>query len=206
MNNRLSTLLALLSLTAACGNNNSGNPAPPTLGSIIDRMGRPAINTAVTNPFELVTGKTADQSKDDYNAQGDYTKWIAAYAPEMAATLAVLDGLDQNCGNQLAAKPATGATIPADRYMPLATVLADDQLYLRTDKTTCALYLAVEADATALTTNNGDCGGRTPLENTVDESYSLLAVGAPSGVTNGITVDAEHTASLTAFPFLSNPN
>ena len=205
MKTRLALLAAPLALAAACGSDSSSNPVQPTLGTIIDRMGRPAINTAVTNPFELVAGKTADQSKDDYNANGNPSAWIAAFAPEMAKTLAVLDSLDGNCGNQLAAKPLAAGAVPADRYLPLATALADDQLYLRTDKTTCSLYLAVEADATGLTTNNGDCGGRTPLENTVDESYSLLAIGAPSGVTNGFTSDSEHTASLVAFPFLQTP-
>jgi hypothetical protein len=195
---------AVALLLSACGG--SSNPAQPTLGTIIDRMGRPAVNTAVTNPFELVSGKTNDQAKDDYNANNDPTTWVASFAPQFAKSLAVLDGLDRNCGNQLIAKPLASGAVPADRYMPLAGVLADDQLYVRTDKTTCALYLAVEADAVQLTSGNNDCGGRTPLENAVDETYSLFAVGAPSGVTNGITSDSEHTASLTDFPFLQAPN
>ena len=203
---KIQILPAAALLLCACGNDNKSAPAQPILGTLIDRMGRPAINTAVTNPFELVSGKTTDQSKDDYNANNDPSTWVASFAPQFAKTLAVLDGLDRNCGNQLIAKPLASGAVPADRYMPLAGVLADDQLYVRTDKTTCALYLAVEADAVMLTNGNNDCGGRTPLENTVDESYSLLAIGAPSGVTNGITSDSEHTASLTNFPFLQPPN
>ena len=199
-------LSALVALLAACGNNTPGNPAAPALGTtIIDRMGRPAINTAISDPFEL-NGRTSDASKDRYNANSDSSTWKPMFQAEFAKTLAVLDALDGTCGNQLIAKPLASGAVPADRYMGLAGVLADDQLYVRTDKTTCALYLAVEADAVALTNGNNDCGGRTPLENTVDESYSLLAIGAPSGVTNGITVDAEGGANATAFPFLGPPN
>ena len=89
--------------------------------------------------------------------------------------------------------------------MPLANTLADDQLYVNSNGTTCQVYLAVEANAVGLVTNN-DCGGRTPLENVIDVTYSLLAAGSLTGVTNGITQDGDGTASLTNFPFLANPN
>lgn len=176
------------------------------LGPQIDRMGRAAINTAITDPFDLIKGETIDQAKDEYNEAAWPATWGKEFAGEFASTLAVLDALDGNCGNQLIAKPAVKGKVPADRYAPLAGVLADDQLYLDTRSRTCSLYLAVEADAVGLAPGNGDCGGRTPLENTVDESYSLLAIGKPSGVTNGITKDADHTASLSVFPFLQDPN
>ncbi len=209
MNSSIQSALKLgavaLALAACGGSSTPANPKQPALGSIIDRMGRPAINTAVSDPFEL-NGRTSDASKDRYNSASDPTQWSSLFAADFAKTLAVLDGLDRNCGNQLVAKAASGGTVPADRYMTLATVLADDQLYLRTDKTTCSLYLAVEADAVSLTSGNNDCGGRTPLEDIADESYSLLAIGAPSGVTDGIDKDADHQASLTDFPFLNDPN
>jgi len=41
---------------------------------------------------------------------------------------------------------------------------------------------------------------------TIDVTYSLLAAGALSGVTNGVTADGDGTASLTVFPFLDRPN
>ncbi len=53
---------------------------------------------------------------------------------------------------------------------------------------------------------NDDCGGRTPLEDTIDVTYSVLAIGALTGVTDGVPVDADGTASLTAFPYLDTPN
>ena len=39
----------------------------------------------------------------------------------MAKTLAVLDGLDKTCGNQLAAKAAVGATTASAASRPRAT-------------------------------------------------------------------------------------
>jgi hypothetical protein len=81
----------------------------------------------------------------------------------------------------------------------------DDELYLNTASGDCSIYLGVEANAVNAIPNT-DCGGRTPLENTIDETYSLLAIGAPSGVTNGITSDADSMPSLTEFPFLGAPN
>ena len=204
------TILAgSFALLVACGG--SSNPSKPALGATqIDRMGRAAVNTALTNPFGLVPGKTSDQSKDEYNAMTDPAGWSTAFKGEIQTHLAIFDGIDGNCGNQLAA----ASTVSATRYAALAGVLADDQLYVRTDKSTCGLYLAAEADAVGLTTNNGDCGGRTPVEDTVKETYSLLVIGAPSGITDGLPTagstgfgaDAEGGANAVAFPFLGPPN
>jgi hypothetical protein len=118
----------------------------------------------------------------------------------MAGNLAILDGLDRNCGNQLLA----GSSPVAGRYDALAGVLADDQLYVNTASGTCAQYLAVEANAVGIP--NTDCGGRTPLEDSIDTTYSLLAAGALSGVTDGVPEDADSDPSLTVFPYLDDPS
>jgi len=186
----------------------ASNPPKPAIASTqVDRMGRPAVNTALTNPFGLVSGKTTAQSEDEYNANANPSTWATSFSAEIAANLAVFDGLDGTCGNQLAA----GTTANATRYSALAGVIADDRLYVRTDKTTCALYLAAEADAVGLTTNNGDCGGRTPLEDTIKETYSLLVIGRPTGVTDGLPTNGttglgseeDGFPSTTTFPFLN---
>src|SRR5205823_5971237 len=67
-----------LSLAAACGNS---NPAAPVPGALIDRMGRAAVNTAVTNPFDLVAGSTVDTTKNAYNSNKDPSTWVTAFAP-----------------------------------------------------------------------------------------------------------------------------
>jgi hypothetical protein len=179
--------------------------AGPPIGTVqIDRMGRAGVNTALTNPFfrESVPTENATHEavQDAYNAATDPAQWGNLFSSEIAANLAIFDSLDGVCGNQLLAGPSP----VAGRYNTLAAVLADDQLYVNTASGTCTQYLAVEANAVGIA--NDDCGGRTPLENTIDTTYSLLAAGTLSGVTNGIFADADGTASLTAFPFLDRPN
>jgi hypothetical protein len=177
---------------------------PPARGVQIERMGRAGVNTAVTNPFfrESVASELElhEEIVDEYNAASDPSQWLGLFSEEMAGNLAILDGLDRNCGNQLLAGPSP----VAGRYDPLANILADDQLYVNTASGTCAQYLAVEADAVGIT--NTDCGGRTPLEDSIDTTYSLLAAGALSGVTDGVPVDADSTPSLTVFPYLDDPS
>jgi hypothetical protein len=197
MNRTLLAVPVLISslLFTACAD--SSMPAPPALGVQIDRMGRAGVNTALTAPFDL-DATSKGQVQDDYNAAAQ-PRW-SSFAPRIATNLAILDSLDTVCGNQLLAGPSAGP----GRYDALAGVLADDQLYVNTNSGTCQLYLAVEANAVGIA--NNDCGGRTPLYNTIDETYSLLAAGALSGVTNGITFDADAQASLTNFPFFAPPN
>jgi uncharacterized protein DUF4331 len=170
----------------------------------IDRMGRAGVNTALTNPFfrESVPAEQQnhDAIVDRYNAATDPKRWVSMFSSEIAANLAILDSLDTVCGNQVLAGPSP---VPG-RYDALAAVLADDQLYVNTASGTCLQYLAVEANAVGIA--NTDCGGRTPLEDTIDTTYSLLAVGALSGVMDGVMNDADGTASLTKFPFLDRPN
>jgi hypothetical protein len=198
---------------AAGGNPDGGTPAPPMLGQQIDRLGRPGVNTALTDPFDIVAGKSKDQVKDDYNAEANPAMWSPKFKGYIVTNLAILDALDsrgggspfEGCGNQLAAGPATdggGAT----RYDALAGVLADDRLYLNTQVSdagtlTCGQYLAVEANATNIVPNN-DCGGRTLKYDVIDTTYSVLAAGALMGVSDGVGPDGKPTAT---FPFLAAP-
>ena len=201
--NRPLILAALVSVLAACGSDNGNNTPPPkpTLGATqIDRMGRAGVNTALTDPFDIVSGMTPNQVKDSYNLLSDPSTWSTHFKGNIATNLAILDSLDTLCGNQLLAGPSA----VAGRYDTLAGVLVDDRLYVRTDKTTCTTYLGVEANAVGLT--NDDCGGRTPLYNTIDVTYSALAIGQFSGVTNGFTSDSEGNPNATTFPFLGPPN
>src|SRR5262249_2107340 len=151
-------------------------------------------------PFDIVQGMTSDQVKDSYNAVVDPAVSATQFKPNIATNLAILDSLDGVCGNQLLA----GGSAIAGRYDTLATVLADDRLYVRADKTTCNTYLGAEANAVGVT--NDDCGGRTPLYNTIDVTYSALAIGQFSGVTNGFTQNHEGPPDINTFPFLKAPN
>jgi hypothetical protein len=231
---RRAALTLALSMLAACSAEESGSadfgtpdlsaaadfgslPPPPALGQQIDRMGRAAINTALTDPFYLsdptsdgTMSPMEDAHKDGYNADVNQAMWPTAWSPAFEKSLAVFDAIDGVCGNQLLASPA-GADAGAGRYAALAAALADDQLYLDLTRAECGAatnYLAVEARF-ALGQNVAGCGGRTPLDDTIDATYTLLAEGAggaPLG--DGIDHDADPStaASLTSFPFLNPPN
>jgi hypothetical protein len=175
-------------------------PSPPKLGTQIDRFGRPAINTALNHTFDVDPAK--GMGKDAYNQQGDPATW-ATNGAEFAKNLAILDGLDTVCGNQILAAPAAGGVIPPTRYAGLAGALADDRVFVDLSAATCTTYLAVEANATGLLANM-DCGGRKLSYDVIDTSYSALAAGAFSGVGDGVGPDAD-TAG-TAFPYLAVPH
>ena len=118
---------------------------------------------------------------------------------QFRSVLAVYDGADEVCGNQLLA----GAD-PADhRNGTLAIVLANDELYVNTDFGVCAQYLGVELDFVGF--DNQDCGGRTPLYDPIEVSYSALVTGEVSGVNDGLTSDGDGIHSNSVFPFLDPP-
>jgi hypothetical protein len=182
------------------------DPAPPAinLDAQIDRMGRAGINTAATAPFfrESVEAEQElhDEVSDEYNAASDPAEWGPLFGDTIAGNIAILDSLDTVCGNQLLA----GDDAVAGRYAALAGVLADDQLYVNTASGACQQYLAVEGNAVGIT--NDDCGGRTPLHDSIDVTYSVLAIGSLTGVGDGVPIDADGTASITTFPYLDTPN
>lgn len=172
-------------------------PNPPKLGTQIDRFGRPAINTALNHTFDVEPAK--GMGKDAYNKEADPSKWAALAGAEFSKNLAIFDGLDTICGNQLLAGP----TATAGRYATLAGALSNDRVYVNLAAATCTTYLAVEADATGLNPNM-DCGGRKLDYDVIDASYSALAKGAFTGVGDGITADADTKG--TAFPYLTAPH
>jgi len=176
----------------------AGNPAVPTLGAQIDRFGRPAINTALNHSFDA-NDTTKGAAKDLYNSALPAT-W-STFAPEFAKNLAILDGLDGQCGNQFLA----AATVTASQYATLAGALSDDELYVNSAQSTCGVFLGVEAEAVGvLTAGLGKCGGRTLTDDVIDTSYSVLAAGVFTGVTDGIASDADGAQTAT-FPFLAPP-
>jgi hypothetical protein len=177
-----------------------GIPPMPTLGTQIDRMGRPAINTALNHTFDPACTPTACVPKDTYNADTNVASWATTYVPEFKANLAILDSLDMVCGNQA----AYGLGGEAD-YTALATLLADDQLYVDTSKSTCSTYLAVELNATGLATNT-DCGGRMMTYDVIWTTYTATATGKlDNSVTDGLSGSVPAKTSGTMFPYLAPP-
>ncbi len=181
----------------------AGPPARPALGDQIDRMGRPAINTALTDPFNF--DKMHDAVQDDYNKNGDPSTWATKYAGKIAGNLAILDVLDGKCGNQaLYNTMAGGANFSAAGYSTLAGVLAGDELLVQTGQGTCKQYLAAELSViTAMPVP--DCGGRAPTYDVIDWSYGVLS-GAGKPVSDGVNADSDGSPNDTTFPFLGAPN
>jgi hypothetical protein len=171
-------------------------PHRPAIGVQIDRIGRPAISTALNNTFN--SDKTAKDAAKDAYAKAGMSEWMS-FMDDFMVSLAILDSLDTVCGNQLIADAAT------DRYAALAGVLVDDQLYVNSASGECGTYLGLEAEVVgAVPAGAGGCGGRTPADDVIERSYSVLAAGALAGIDDGITADdGEQTK---AFPFLGAPN
>jgi hypothetical protein len=202
---------ASMTTAASTGTGMMMFPAMPTLGTTqIDRMGRPAINTATDDTFLVPNGasfKPSDDAtraaaEDTYNGAKDSSQWATLFTPTMALNLGVLDALDGNCENQLA---SCGNDQQADGkcYTALAGVLADDKLWVKTTNTSCGVYLAVEADALGVIVN-GDCGGRRPVDDVIQTTYSVVALGAVSGFDDGIT--PPQGLHPDTFPFMAAPH
>ncbi|MGH8235837.1 MAG: DUF4331 family protein, partial [Steroidobacteraceae bacterium] len=88
----------------------------------LDRVGRPLTGNALLGT--LATDAVSDKLKEEYNAATPAT--AARFVPEIEKALGLYDSFDGNCGNQLLA--STSAT--AGRYRELATLLADDRLWV----------------------------------------------------------------------------
>jgi len=172
--------------------------AQPTLGAQLDRAGRVAVSTGLIHSFNPDAASKA-AGKMSFN-QATPSSW-QDHASEVAKNLAIMDGLDTVCGNQLLAAKEGGA----DRYKTLASVLMDDQIYVDTSRGVCGQYLGLEAELVgALPEGKGGCGGRTLTDDVIETTYSVLAIGALSGLDDTLTSDgAAH--SNKRFPFLAAP-
>ncbi len=172
-------------------------PEVPALAAVqVDRMGRAGVNTALVSPLKTAVPRGVD--RDAYNA-APQAAW-GTFQENIRASLAVYDGLDTTCGNQILAN--TADTTPA-RYDGLANALTDDRVYLNSSSGTCTQYLGVELNATGLVVNN-DCGGRTPNYDSIDVTYTAL--GSTLAAPLGDNVNSDNVVhSTVTFPFLADP-
>ena len=163
----------------------------------LDRMGRPLTGNALLGT--LATAIVSDKLKEDYNRATPAT--AARFVPEMEQALGLYDGFDGKCGNQLLA----GNFVSEGRYRQLATLLADDRLWVNSASKVCTHFFAVElAELAGQRALANDCGGRSPTYSAANIYRSLLANGKPVGIDDGLTRD-EHDHSSSAFPFLAAP-
>ena len=165
----------------------------------LDRMGRPLTGNALL--ATLAPDSVSDRLKEEYNRATPATS--ARFVPEIEKSLGLYDGFDGKCGNQLLADDKTPAT---SRYRELATLLADDRLWVNGASSVCAQLFAVErAHLSGQSALSADCGGRSPSYSAVNVYRSLLADGATTSIDDGVNRD-EREHSATVFPFLAAPN
>jgi hypothetical protein len=164
----------------------------------IDRMGRPLTGNGLL--AHLGSDEEADAYKLAYNAATPETADV--FVPVIAQSLALYDGYDGHCGNQLMIDRAAA---PAQRYTPLAKLLADDRLWVDSASTTCTQLFGVELAALPGGARwRHDCGGRTLHYDAVNVYRSLLASGTNDSITDGVRAD-DQAHSDTVFPFLAAP-
>jgi hypothetical protein len=165
----------------------------------IDRMGRPLTGNGLL--AHLGSDEEADAYKLAYNAATPET--AAQFVPVIERSLALYDGYDDHCGNQLMVDRAAP---PAQRYTPLARLLADDRLWVNSASATCTQLFGVEMAALPGGARwRDDCGGRTLQYDAVNVYRSLLAGGTNDAVTDGVRAD-DRQHSDTVFPFLAAPD
>ena len=172
----------------------------------IDRAGRPLIGNALL--ATLAPPDVSDKLKEQYNEATPATS--AQFIPEIQKSLGLYDGYDGNWGNQVLADRdadlADPDTEPSLRYRALATLLADDRLWVNSAATVCTQFFAVElASLLGRSALSDDCGGRTPNYDAANAFRSLLVNGTTVGIDDGLHHDErDHSASV--FPFLAPPS
>ncbi len=161
-------------------------PTPPPTGQI-DRMGRPAINTALVG---------ADL-KDQYNKTATYTApFPTTFTKSFNDSLIFIDKLDGKDDWTL-----TGGT------HPLRDPLLSDFLVVDTGKA-CpdkGSYLDVELFVLGLRpTANTTCGGRTLNDDVIDTTLTATVTALTAPVKDN--VDAATKPATATFPYLAAPN
>ena len=164
----------------------------------IDRAARPLTGGALLGT--LATAEVSDRLKEDYNATTPQN--AAQFVAEIEQSLGLYDAFDGKCGNQLL---SAGAAPAPQRYEKLASILADDRLWVNTESTICTQLFGVELASLAGHTEAAiDCGGRTPLYSAANVYRSLLVDGTTTSISDGLDRD-EKRHSDTEFPFLAAP-
>ncbi|MCA9583802.1 MAG: DUF4331 family protein [Myxococcales bacterium] len=171
-----------------------GRPKPGQ----VDRMGRPAINTALVSKA----------NKDEYNRSPTFdpaTASNAKFAADFEAALDTIDALD-------GVDDWGGAAAPH----PLTKPLLGDFLLLDTSKgcpvgpVDCPSYLDVELTVLGLQGDHQTFGGRTPNDDVMDLTLSLLVKGTAGFCADRSTcsvrdyIDGNAARKATnVFPYLS---
>ncbi len=167
-------------------------------GKQLDRVGRPMMKNSLLGLFQ--PDETADALKERYNLATPATS--SQFIPAIQRALALYDGFDGTCGNSLLSHLSSDGDV---RYGQLATLFADDRLWINSASANCTHLFAVELAALAGRRELAkDCGGRSPNYNAANVYRSLLVTGADVGFDDGLTRN-DRKPSDSVFPFLAPP-
>ena len=155
----------------------------------IDREGRPLTGNALLGL--MGPEDVSNTLKEEYNAATPASG--AKFVAEIEKGVEIYDSFDGKCGNSLLGHRA------------MATLLADDRLWVNSTSGVCTQLFAVElANLAGRKELKNDCGGRTPNYDSVNVYRSLLVDGSYTSVDDGVHQD-DHVHSTTEFPFLAAP-
>jgi hypothetical protein len=166
----------------------------------LDRMARPFVGNTLLGVAPFSNDDASGQRRQEYNEvlPGNAVKFVG----DLQKSLAFQDSLDGKCGNQILAE----REVSSMRYQALATVFADDRLWVNAASKVCTQFFAVELwNLAGQKASRGDCGGRSPTYDTSNVWRSLLIAGTIRGITDGLLQD-EHPPSARIFPFLAPPD
>jgi hypothetical protein len=93
-------------------------------GKPLDRMARPFVGNTLLGASPFSTDDAGGALRQEYNEARPAT--AARFIAALQKSLAFQDSLDGQCGNQLLAEPKESPS----RYRALATVFADDRLWV----------------------------------------------------------------------------
>ncbi len=178
-------------------------PAPPALGEMIDRVGRPL--TA-----ELLIGaglpEAERKARQEEYARTEPLEWFL-FEPEMQRSLALYDALDSE------SSAGDRCRTPAQRAQ-LARLFADDRLFVDAYTGPCSAagcvdYLEVERATSRPSPIRQSGGGFAPAYDAVDVTYTSLVKEADPGaqitpVSDG--VERHPDVDNNSFPFLGPPH
>ena len=162
----------------------------------VDRAGRPLTGNALLAP--LAPDAMSDRLKERYNRAEPATS--RQFVADIQHSLGLYDGYDGVRGNQWLADMHAAK---GERYKRLATLLADDRLWVNSASRKCTRLFAVEL--AALSGRNdlaSDCGGRTPDYDASNVYRSMLAAGDTHTIDDGVHRD-DQVHSTSEFPFLA---
>jgi hypothetical protein len=183
------------------GDDGGGDATVPEAGlglGPIDRDGHP-LATILLVPGSL---------QDEYNAQSSFEPNVPRVLQDaLEARLVGLDTLALGDGGP----DPVDWPVPDGGMHPLLPMFVTDVLLVDTAKPCTSAdggfassYLDLERESLLGGPPHATCGGRTPGENVVDETLTLLVTNGRVAVTQGVSGPSK--PATTTFPYLAAPN